>query len=229
MNHPFMRLDTPELPFALPPPPQIDPLLSSTPVASIEENVYDNMLRIFKKHLTSDVELIEALTKPGQHYLKVIYHLLIRYHERSMEEYNMNEDYGELRRRLRLRGAPVLTTSLPAAALHTFTRLVRKASQEEPLEQGQDKHGQTSDDDSQGSSAACGHAHPATDGPHRSRGYSASTSNRSSDKPSSLPDEPATHRPNHAARRSDAPRVSQAHRTLRVSAIQCGPVAGPQQ
>lgn len=94
LQHPFMQMDTPGIGPSLPPPPALDQeaLMRPIPPNDICETSFQSLMVIWRDKVTQDT-LFAALTSPGRNFMKSIYYLLLRYKERSMEEYNMNEDY----------------------------------------------------------------------------------------------------------------------------------------
>lgn len=95
LQHPFMKMDTPGIGPTLAPPPYLDQdaLIRAIAPENICQASFDSLMAIWIDKIDGD-DLFNALTSPGRNFYKSIYQLLLKYKERSMEEYNMNEDYG---------------------------------------------------------------------------------------------------------------------------------------
>lgn len=95
LQHPFMKMDTPGICPSLRPPPYLDQEALVRPISpdDICGPSFNSLLTIWTNKMNGD-ELFNELTSPGRNFYKSIYQLLLKYKERSMEEYNMNEDYG---------------------------------------------------------------------------------------------------------------------------------------
>ncbi|KAH7108311.1 Pkinase-domain-containing protein [Auriculariales sp. MPI-PUGE-AT-0066] len=93
LSHPFMHLDAPEITPMLRQPTRISDKESQEAISHIDRDLFRSMCAILRTQIDAD-EVLAALTQPGRHHLKTIYRLLVQYRNRSMEEYNMTEDYG---------------------------------------------------------------------------------------------------------------------------------------